>query len=94
MAQLDVSIGLSISRNAVREGVLASLYLVRSVVLEILGIKVPVNNMVPKIGRIVKAAGDSVAGSVRGTEVLGEEPEDIAEGHLVVDYLLLTDLVT
>lgn len=94
MAQLDVSIGIGISRNAFRESVLASLYLIRSVILKILGVEVPVDNMVTKLGRIVKAARDSVAGSVRGAEVLGEEPEDVAEGHLVVDDLLLADLIT
>jgi len=63
------------------------------VIQVVLGIKVPVYDVVTKLGNVVETARNSCASSIRRTQILWEEAKNVAEGHLIVDDLLLTELI-
>jgi len=81
--------GGATSGDVAIEPVLRVLDLGRSGLVVIISVDVEVGDVVAQIGHVLLAAGCSTAAGKRGTHVGGEEAQNIAESHLILDHLLL-----
>lgn len=82
---------IGVRRNVRFNNVLATLNGVGGVEHKVSGINVPIDNVVSQLVGIIQASGRAGTASVWWAHVFGDESKDIAEGHFVIDELLLTD---
>lgn len=83
----NVRVARGIGRHAGAELVLGVLDQHRRVILPVLGVEVGADDVVAQLAHQRLAAGAGAALQVRGPHVSGDPPEDVAEGHFVVDHL-------
>lgn len=76
-------------RDVAAEPVLGVLDLARVVLVVIISVDIEVGDVVSKVSHSLFAAGLSSAAGIRRSHVGGEESEDIAQSHLVLDHLVL-----
>lgn len=85
----EVVVGRVLASEGVREVVLGVLDLVRGGVVVVISVQIEVGDVVAESLQVVLAARLGGARRVRGAHVGGEETEDVPEGHLVLDHLVL-----
>lgn len=77
-------------RDVPSEVILCVLDLRRLKLVIVVGVDVEVHDVVPQIGHRLRAAGCSGAAAVRRPHVGREVPDDVADGHFVLDHLRLS----